>query len=193
MNRTKKMKNKNIKKSQIWVETVVYTLIGLTIIGILLAIVSPQVEKMRDRNIIMQTIDAIEVMDAKISEVEQSAGSIGVVELKIAKGKFFINGSGNYTLYVLENTRLEFSELNRGIKQGNINITTKKNGNRFNVYLKRDYGSTIDIVVRTGGIDDTDAIRLLQASPTPYKIYIENKKSPGFGLDDKTDIVFSFD
>lgn len=184
----KKMKNKN--KSQIWVETVVYTLIGLTIIGVLLAIANPQLEKMRDRSLIKQTIDAMNVLDEKISNVAESSGEIGKVNFKLAKGRLLINGSRNNIVYTLEDTRLEFSQLGKEIKEGEINITTIQHGNRFNVYLKKDYNSSIDISIAIpGGGDNTDAIKLLQAGPTDYAIYIENKGQ--LGVDDKTKIVFS--
>ena len=56
------MKQKNIivntKKSQVWVETVIYTLIGLSIIGILLAVLKPTVESTKDRLMIEQIIES---------------------------------------------------------------------------------------------------------------------------------------
>ena len=74
-------------KAQVWVETAIYTLIGITIIAILLATLTPQIDKIKDKGIIQQTIDAMNVLDNKISEVSQSPGSVGVVKLTIGKGK----------------------------------------------------------------------------------------------------------
>jgi hypothetical protein len=175
------------EKSQIWVETVIYTLIGLTIIGILLSVANPIVEKMRDKSILKQTIDAMDIMDKKISEIEQSAGSIGIVDFKIAKGRFIINGKENITEFVLEDTRLEFSQIGETIKEGNINIKTEEHGNRFNVHLIRNYSTIIDVEV--DDVDPlTDKIKTLQAGSVPYKIYIENKGQTS--INDLTDIVF---
>lgn len=174
-------------KSQIWIETVIYTLIGLTIIGILLSVALPQIEKVRDKSILKQTIDAMDQMDVKILDVEQSPGSVGIVNFKISRGKFLINGTGNYTLYTLEDTRLEFSEIGANIKEGNLNIQTEKHGNRFNVYLKRDYGTLIDITVE----GDTLSSKLLQAGSVPYKIYLKNDGQ--LTANDLTDINFKID
>ena len=49
-------KIKNKKRGQIWVETVIYTLIGLTIIGLLLAVSKPQIDKQKDKALIEQKI-----------------------------------------------------------------------------------------------------------------------------------------
>ncbi|MEM0465729.1 MAG: hypothetical protein QXW97_03460 [Candidatus Pacearchaeota archaeon] len=180
------------RKSQIWIETVIYTLIGLAIIGILLSIIVPQLEKMKDNNIIKQTIEALDILDSKISEIEQATGGIGKVNFKLAKGKILINGSGEYILYIMEDTKLEYSQVDKEIKYGNLNITTKKKGNRFNIYIKRDYSSRINISIGTsGGGDDSSAIKLLQPGSTPYNIYLENKGQ--LNPDDKTKIVIRID
>ena len=43
-------------KSQVWVETAIYTLIGLTIITIIMSIALPQIEKMKEKAIITAAI-----------------------------------------------------------------------------------------------------------------------------------------
>jgi hypothetical protein len=174
-------------KSQIWIETVIYTLIGLVIIGVLIAIANPQIEKIKDRSVLKQTMDAMDIMDTKISEVEQSAGAVGIVNFKISKGKFLIDGENNNLLYTLEDSRLEFSEVGEVIKEGNLLITTEKHGNRFNVIIKRDYSSLIDIVVA----GNSDAKKLLQPGAVSYKIYIENKGQDT--VDSLTKIDFKVD
>ena len=55
------------KRSQVWVETVIYTLIGLAVIGILLAAAKPKIDEMRDKLVVEQTIDSMNSIDEKIS------------------------------------------------------------------------------------------------------------------------------
>ena len=50
------MKCKKFLKAQVWVETAVYTIIGLAIIGIILAIANPSIQRYKDNAVIEQTI-----------------------------------------------------------------------------------------------------------------------------------------
>ena len=58
------------KKAQVWVETVIYTLIGLTVIGILLGFSKPKIDSMKDKIIIEQTIDLFERINSLILDVQ---------------------------------------------------------------------------------------------------------------------------
>ncbi len=161
------MKNKN-SHAQIWIETAVYTLIGLAIIAILLTIVTPQIEKIKDKSILEQTITALETINLKIIETEQASGSIGIVYLTIAKGKFEINSQNNSLIYILENTKLEFSEIGEELQEGNLIIKTEKFGSRFKTTLALKY----DEIELTYNSQETP--KVLQAGSAPYKLKIEN-------------------
>ncbi len=158
-------------KAQVWVETVVYTLIGLTIIAIILSMAMPQIDKMKDKAIIEQTVVAMNTLDNKISYVEQTSGSVGIVNFKIAKGKLEINSVNNSIKYILEDTKLEGSEPGVEIPpQGNIILLTEKMASRFRISLTMNYKNLN--ITNDGG----DPIKTLHAGATPYKISIENKE-----------------
>lgn len=159
---------KKPKKAQIWIETAVYTLIGLAIIAILLAIVTPQIQKSKDNSVLEQTIIALESINSKIIETEQAPGSIRIVDLKIAKGKLEINSQNDSLIYTLENTKLEFSQAGEEIQEGNLKIKTEKFGSRFKTTLSLYYDN-LNITY-----NNQKAPKTLQASSTPYKIKIEN-------------------
>ena len=55
------------KKGQIWIETVLYTLIGLSLIGLVLAFVTPKINEARDNLVIEQTKDVMKIFDDKIN------------------------------------------------------------------------------------------------------------------------------
>jgi type II secretory pathway pseudopilin PulG len=115
------------KKGQVWIETVIYTLIGITIIAVVLAIVTPQINKTKDKNLIEQTLNAMNILSDSISEVEQTgAGNIRVVEFRVAKGRLEIDGLNNKIVYILEDTKLELSEVGQSISEGNVDILTEK-------------------------------------------------------------------
>jgi len=163
-----KILKKNIK-SQIWIENVIYILIGLTIIAVLLSLAYPQIEKIKDRGIITQTLSAMDVLDGKISEVEQAGGRIGKVVFKIAKGRLEIDSTSNSIEYILEDTRLEASEIGVPIEQGNFILLTEKYGGRFKISLKKEYNN-LDITFD----ESIDKLGVLQAGSVPYSIFIEN-------------------
>lgn len=160
---------KNNSRGQIWIETVVYTLIGLTIMAILLTIAVPQIEKIKDKGVMSQTVDALNILNSKILEAEESQGNIRIANLKITKGNLEINSNENKIIYSLENTRLEPTEIGETVKEGDITIETKKSGDKFNVLLTIDYNSTLNITY--AGEKKT---KILQAGTSPYKIIIEN-------------------
>ena len=177
----------NQKKAQVWVETAIYTLIGLTIIAIVLSIATPQIEKAKERSIISQTEDALNILNNEIREVEQTAGSVKIVNFKITKGKLEINPSSDKadgkTTYTLENTKLEFSEEGQEIKVGEILFNTTKSGRSFDVSLTLPHeGLYITF-------NEKSKLKTLHASTTPYNIKIENVGDNDLG--EPTHIDFS--
>ena len=158
------------KHSQIWVETAVYTLIGLSLIAVIITMANPQIQKIKDKTIIEQTLSAMNVLDDKILEVQQSEGRIGKVVFKIAKGRLEINSEDNSIKYVFEDTKLELSEPGVEIKQGNIILKTEKSGARFNIILLMRYN--LDLTNK-----NNEHTKILQEGATPYNILIENKGS----------------
>jgi len=162
-----------MKKAQIWVETAIYTLIGLTIIAILLSIAMPQIDKLKEKTIIEQTIEALNDLDTKLLEIEQSPGNVRVVNFKVGKGKLEINPVIDSVIYSLENTKLELSEPGKPIQEGPIVLETQEYGSNFNIILTMNYSSNLNLTY--SGSDEN--IKTLQAGVTPYKIQIENMGS----------------
>ncbi len=156
------------KKSQVWVETAVYTLIGLTIIAILLVTITPQIDKIKDKAVVKQSNDALNILDSKISEVSQLPGNIRIVDFKLSKGKLEIDGSNSSIRYILEDTNLQYSEIEKDIQEGNIFVRTEKHGSKYNVYLKMKYDN-LNIT-----FNENNMIKTLQAGATPYRLQIEN-------------------
>ncbi len=175
------------KKAQVWVETAIYTLIGLTIIAILLSVAMPQIDKAKDKSIVKQTIEALNILDNKILENEQAVGSVGIVNFKVGKGKLEINPLDDSIIYTLENTKLEFTEPGVQIPEGPIVLETQEYGSRFNIILSMDYSNSVNIT--SAGSDDK--IKTLQAAATPYKIQIENKGTESTEADAKINIDFN--
>ena len=172
------------KRGQIWVETAIYTLIGLIIIAIVLSIATPQIEKIKERAIIKQTITALNEFNNEIKNVEQAAGSVKIVFFKITQGKLEIDSKQNKIIYTLENTKLEFSEEGERIKEVDLVFLTEKYGQRFNVILELDYNNTLNMTYNS-----KEEVKILFGASSPYEIRIENVGDNPIG--EKTHIDFS--
>ena len=169
------------KRGQIWVETAIYTLIGLTVIAIALSIAMPQIQEAQDRAVITQTMDILNGIDRTITEVSQSPGNIRIIEIKLSKGRIEINSTGNYISYIMEDTNLKLSEPEESIKQDNIIIKTQERGKNYDIILNMSYEN---FNITYGG---EDTFKTLQSGEIIHKLFIENK---GVDADEKTIIDF---
>jgi type II secretory pathway pseudopilin PulG len=154
------------RKAQVWIETVIYTLIGLAIIGILLAVSKPKFDSMRDQMAIQQTIESVNNINAKILEVKNLPANKRVIELRVSKGIFRVDATNNRITWQLD-SRFLYSELGTPVKVGSLMALTSA-GNPYRVEIWSEFPS-VDLV--SGGQEVRDAVE----ASTPYQLYIENK------------------
>ncbi len=157
------------KHSQIWVETVIYTLIALTIIGIILAIATPTLNKYKDKMIIEQTINALNDLNGEILEVrDRGLGNKRSLEFGLKKGSLTIDSPNDKIIYVLEETELEYSEVGESINRGDLTITTEKKGRKYKITLSLEY-EYLNIT-----FNGKEEKKTFFSTSVPYKIFIEN-------------------
>lgn len=159
------------KRGQVWVETVIYTLIGLAVIGILLAVSKPKIEQMKDKIIIEQTIKSLSEVSTKIYEVQIATGNKRNLDLKVSKGKFYINATEDKIGWILD-SNYKYSQLGKEVSLGNMKILTTENA-PYSVEVSMDY-SPVNITN-----DGKEEYLSFDGSPSPYKISIENNGRTG--------------
>jgi len=98
------------KRGQIWIETVIYTLIGLSLIGLVLAIVTPKINDFRDRSVIEQTISSLNAFDAKINDILSAPGNVRVIEFRMKRGVLYIDSMNDKIIFELNDSKSLFSE-----------------------------------------------------------------------------------
>jgi len=158
-------------RGQVWVETVIYTLIGLAVIGILLAVSKPKIEQMKDKIIIEQTIKSLNEISTRIYDVQIAPGNKRILNLKISKGKFYVNASANKIGWIIESS-YKYSQPGKVVDVGNMEILTS-DGGPYLVEASMTYG----VNLTNDGKDDYIS---RDGSPTPYMLSIENNgKSSG--------------
>lgn len=156
------------KKGQIWVETVLYTLIALALIGAVLAFIVPQLGKIQDRTIAEQSVEMLQSMNSRIVEVASSAaGNKRIVDVKISAGKLKIDGENNQIIFELI-TDSTYTEIGENVNFGNVVVLTEKEGSTNKITMTLSYS---EYNLTNKKLDDLES--LSQAS-TPYKISIEN-------------------
>ena len=154
------------KRGQVWVETVIYTLIGLAIIGLVLAAALPKINAKKDEAMIEQSIEALGNIDNKIYESLRAAGNRRIVDLEIRKGALIIDMAENSISWVLDSS-FEYSEEDLIVQVGKVNVTTMR-GKPWAVELKLGYD--MNITYNAGDI----GTKQLDVAPTPYRFAIEN-------------------
>jgi len=149
----------------------------LTIIGVILAIATPAIERYKDQLVIEQTISIMNDLDNTIKDVRDAgSGNRRIIpELMIKKGRIEIDPENEEIRYILEGTRLEYSEPGTLIEQGSMYVYTEQIGGNKNY--------NINISLNYTGIDLTykgnDAKKTFTAASVPYKIALYNNGTTG--------------
>ncbi len=174
------MKNKGLiirnKRGQVWIETVIYTLIAFAMIGAVLAFVKPKIQEAQDKAIIQQSISVMEEMDNIITDVAIAGeGNKRKIPLTIKKGSIKIDGSTEKIIFEME-SRYEYSEIEQNTNIGNIVARTdKKAGKLYTVTLTLNYFEKYNLAFGGNAIES----KTITKSSTPYNLYVSNKKIDG--------------
>jgi len=174
------MKEVYRKKAQVWVETVVYTMIAFVMIALVLAFAKPKIEEMKDKSIIDQSIGLMEEIDLTVSEITQgSSGNKRVLEVGVNDGVLKIDGENNRVFFEFEG-KYTYSEPGIPLSRGNLIIYTEKTGkiSKVNITRSYDYNITYEL---------GDELKSIGKASTPYSMLISNK-----GKDLQNKIIIDF-
>ena len=155
-----------VKRGQIWVETVIYVLIGLVILGIVLASSMPKIKEGKDRLVIEQIISALSDVDGKIYETGVAPWNKRIVQLTVSSGEFYVDPENDEIGWILDSS-YAYSEVDKDVVMGKINVLTS-NGSPYRVKLSIKY--VFDI-----SSGESSNVFKFASSPNPYRISIENK------------------
>ena len=171
-----------MKKGQVWIETVLYTLIGLAIMGVILSLVKPSLDQKRDQLILSQATEILDAIEGQISDViYRGEGNTRTVEITLRKGKIVVNSANDSIDFYMDSKHM-FSEIGTEVTIGKIRVvTTEKAKGSYEVFMSLKYPH-YNIVY-----DDEDREKTLQQSSTPYKMAITNQ---GKGDEERTKLDF---
>jgi type II secretory pathway pseudopilin PulG len=157
------------KSGQIWVETVIYTLIAFVMIGAVLTIAQPKIQEVQDKALIDQSLGVMKDMNnIFLSLAQGGAGNKRLVELGVKKGNFIINGEDNSITFEMDSAYM-YSEPGTPLTEGGITIYTLKKGDTYSVNMTQSYQN---YNITLNGLDDE---RIISKASTSYQLLISNK------------------
>ena len=155
------------KNGQVWIETVLYTVIGLTLIGLVLAFITPKINESRDRVAVEQAIDSLNKLDEKFNI---GSGNVRNAEFVIKRGELTINSSGDNIVLNINDLSKPYSEPNVTINYGRIILVSQLGQKSSTISLKLDYKGRFNITY-----NGKDEDRKFTISSVPYQFLISNE------------------
>jgi hypothetical protein len=157
------------KRGQVWIETVIYTLIGLTLMGLALGFIMPKINEARDKALVEQAINSLAGLDGRVNEVIQTGtGNVRQAEFLMKKGELYINANSDNITMVLSGLAVIFSEPGVEVNFGRVKVVSEIGQKTNTVYLRLDYKANLTYF-------EKDEDRKFTAASTPYRYFIENK------------------
>lgn len=156
------------RRGQIWIETVLYTLIGISLIGIVLAFVTPKINEQKERLLVEQTVQALDAIDQKINTVLQAPGNVREINFAMKEGEMHVNSTEDRIIFVLPGLTKPYSEPGESIALGRIELLTEEVGGAYNVKLSINYIENI-----TYNLQESN--RKFDAAGIPYRFSISNE------------------
>lgn len=164
------------KRGQIWVETIIYTLIAFVMISLVLFFASPKIGELQDKTVIDQSVRVMDDIDTIISSIGVP-GNKRLVELEIEKGVLKIDADNDNLIFEI-NSRHTYSQPGKDITHGSVVVNTAKSGEYNLVTLTTDYDGIYNITYQ-----QKDILKTLGKSATPYKLFISNKGGDLMNID----------
>jgi type II secretory pathway pseudopilin PulG len=157
-------------RGQVWVETVIYTLIALVMIGLVLSFVQPKITQLQDKSTLQQSIGMLNSIDNVISSLAQNGpGNSRKVEVNLKAGSLTIDGKNGLIIYSMENSHSQFSEPDKNVNFGNIAVYTHKVNDLNTVNMTLNYTQSYNITYL-----GTNVVKTLTQASTPYNVFISN-------------------
>lgn len=157
------------KRGQVWIETVLYTLIALALIGLVLGFVMPKINQTKDKLVIEQTINMLTLMDDKINRAAETVGNSRKIDFTIKKGELYINSSSDQIFFVMDDLTSPYSSPGTDIKNGPVTIRTETQQKNNRIILKLDYSQKYNL-----SYEKSEEVKKFNPSPTAYSLMVEN-------------------
>ena len=189
------------KKGQVWVSAALYTALGLILITVILTVGMPFINKIKDRNTVLQTKNVLYEMDKLVREVElEGVGSRRPFYMDIQEGEFSIEEEGSKERIIwkiISDNKLgiesgasvgdtsivcgfdnSLTGCGPHIPEGNLNIQSRKVGQGYEINLWVAYLNKVDIRSNLGQLKGSwNLVIEHRYDPVTKKDYVEIRES----------------
>ncbi|MDD5699841.1 MAG: hypothetical protein PHH00_01450 [Candidatus Nanoarchaeia archaeon] len=164
---------------QVWVETVIYTLIAMVMIGLVLTFVQPKILELSDRATVQQSISMMNDINSVILSVLQSgAGNVRKAEITLRAGTLVIDGADEKIIFSLEKSHYQLSEPDQqDVYYGDILVYTHQ------VNELNSINMTLDYAQYNLTYQGADAAGAITKASTPYVLFISNNDGAKVNID----------
>jgi len=162
------------KKAQVWVETVVYTLIVFAMIGLVLSFVKPKIDESKDRTAIEQNIRILEEINYKINEVKTAPGNKRIMPISIKKGNLNIDGEKDRIFFEIE-SQYKYSEPGIEVEEKGMVFFTKSKGEVYDINITQNY-KNYNITFK-----NNDSLKRVHPAPGEYELILSNQAKDSSG------------
>ncbi len=142
------------RKGNIWISAALYFGLGMVVLSIILAAGMPVINKLQDKNIILQTKDVFFTLDNHVREVARGGpGTQRLLRVQMKRGSMEIDSDADTVSWSYQ-TKALLSEPGVPITEGNLQILTEP-GNvvgEWETTLFLDYDGVVDLDYTTGGV-----------------------------------------
>jgi hypothetical protein len=158
------------KKGQVWVETVIYTLIALVMIGLVLSFVQPKIMELQDKSTLQQSISMLNNIDSVMSSLAQNGpGNSRRVSVNLKAGSLTIDSINDLIIFSMDNSHYQFSEPDKQVDFGNVAVLTHSINDLSTVNMTLNYSMSYNLTYLGG-----DVIKVISQASTPYNVLISN-------------------
>lgn len=144
------------KKGDIWISAALYTALGVIMVTMILSVGMPFVNKLKERNTVLQTKNVMYDMDAVIRAVHNEGfGSRRPLFVEIGEGDFLIDEVNDKISWKIISDEKLGIEPNVGkkcddvgalvIEEGNLNICSEQLGQGYEIELYLDYKDDVNL------------------------------------------------
>ena len=162
------------KRGQVWIETVIYTLIALSLITTTLVFINPKIQEMKDSATLSKNLEMMQGIDSRINDIARlGSGNRRKIDMKIGRGELNVDGKEDIIQFDIKSD-FKFSEEGVKIKDRRIIIETNEEGNKYLTSFTLNYTGKYNIT-----FNGNDEVKKIPPSPTFYKLLVVNAGKTG--------------
>jgi type II secretory pathway pseudopilin PulG len=161
-----------LNRGQIWVETVLYTLLGISLMALVLAFAIPKITASQERAIVEQSIQSVQTLYDAIETVQtRGSGNVKGVEISVRAGSLTLDGINDSIMLILPEQKSKYSQPGSAIPRGALTILTEEISGRYKVTLRATFPRT------NLTLEGKDLVKVLSGTSTAHHIRAEARSA----------------